>query len=371
MIKKAVFIFCLVLFWLVGVTFVNAYISNLGSDARDIVRGWKEGSVGLQEVLVYLNNLLDKEPVDLPSNELVESCYIGLEITESLRGFEFDNQRDIISDNIDFELLNQSNLYGNYNSSVNYYNPEMQGDYELTTYDSSNEIISKYSVYSGRFVFYDNFDETSGEVSGGILELNSSTLYEIIPYDSRIKLVKINYNGTITDLNVDESGFKCERTCKIAGEVLGESDSCCIGFVAGENSNGDFVCVSPNDGVCSEFEDADSCIGDCYDSSKCLSEGCMNFSCLGDDYIKNESSCECDLKPLCDASDFNGDNKVDYTDLQILMASSNDGLASCKTTHGDSCCYAYASADTYISLKNKFGYVGGSLCRRGPAPLPC
>jgi len=258
----------------------------------------------------------------------IEACYLGLEINETKVGEELDENGSVISQDIEFGLLNQSNLYGYYESSINNYDSEMGADYKLLTYDSYGNVLSNYSLYSGRFVFYDSFDETTNEPDGGILEINSSTLSEVIYYDERIASIKIDNNGTVTNLNINPSEFECVRTCKIENENLGDDNSCCIGFIAGENEDG-LVCVNPNDGVCSEFEDADSCIGDCFNSTRCLYEGCMNFSCFNDDYIRNVSACSCDLKPLCHIADINGNGAVDYPDYVELMR-----FFSTRTIHG-------------------------------------
>ncbi|MFH1710907.1 MAG: hypothetical protein ABH840_01195 [Nanoarchaeota archaeon] len=331
---------------------------RLESDSNSFIQRLAEWTSGYSEPL---------PPNLAPSLDgTVEGCYISLEINETKVGEELDENGYIISQDIEFGLLNQENLYGAYESHVNNYDSEMGSDYLIITYDSSGNLLSNYSVYSGRFIFYDTFNNETGEASGGMFERNSSVLFEVLPYDERIELIEIHHNEIVTNLNINPSEFECVRTCKIENEVLGDDEECCIGLIQGNNDT-DSVCADPNDGVCSEFEDADSCLGDCFDDTKCLYEGCMNFTCFGDDYVRNESGCGCDLKPWCHAADFDGDNDVDLTDLNILTTSWGN-LASCKTTgtppYGDSCCYASTSSYTYITLKRAMGSFGTGGCRQ-------
>ncbi|MBU4086054.1 MAG: hypothetical protein KKB21_00600, partial [Nanoarchaeota archaeon] len=160
-----------------------------------------------------------------------EGCFVELEINEVKTGDILDETGNVIGADIDFNLEGQENLYGIYSGQVDYYDSEMPGDYVLNTYDSSGNLLSKYSAYSGRFIFYDSFDETTNESGGGIIETEEAVISVIIPYDERIDNVKIENNAEEFNLGVNAGNFACERICKIGGEEISEEDSCCAGFI--------------------------------------------------------------------------------------------------------------------------------------------
>ncbi len=197
-----------------------------------------------------------------------ESCYIELEIKEKK-----------INDRIEFSLLDMENLYGTYANLVNECGNESQGHYMLSTYDENRTNLHNYSVNSGRFLFYDTFNQTN---PGGIIETNQSIISIIIPYDHRIKDIKIKYNDIETELAFNSNDMRCERTCIIENEtgIIGE-DECCAGLIKVDKDEENFVCVNCGDGVCSENEDYYSCFEDCPREFECEEE-----------YVKTEYGCE-------------------------------------------------------------------------------
>ncbi len=177
-----------------------------------------------------------------------------------------------LGENIEFSLQESESLYGLYAHSVNKYNPEIPGDYILRTYDSNGNILNNYALSSGRFIFYDNFEEGN---PGGVIELDEGTISAVIPYDYRIANIKVDFNGFETDLNIGAGDFKCERTCLLENEVgvVGE-DKCCLSFNEGivmletDKDGGKFVCSKCGDGICSESE-KNYCYEDCAEDFEC------------------------------------------------------------------------------------------------------
>jgi len=171
-----------------------------------------------------------------------DSCYINLKINESL-----------INNQTQFSLAGLENLYGNYAGFVEGYSSETGSDYKLNVY-SSYGLLGQYALYSSRFTLWDNFNDS--ENPGGVIEMGSGVIDTIVPYLENISSEKIENNGTETDLTVDVSKIKCERTCKIEGEFgVYDKDMCCSEFSPIQKSNGQFVCANIGDGVCSSSED--------------------------------------------------------------------------------------------------------------------
>ena len=244
-----------------------------------------------------------------------ESCYINLNINEKKIRDIYNEQGEIISQDIEFSLVSLENLFGNYESLVNYYNLEIPSSYVLRTYDASNEIIENYSLDSGRFIFYDSFGDA--ENPGGIIEVNESVISALIPYDKRISKIMIEYNNTSTDLNVDPAGFKCERTCKIENETILEDEGCCLGFIKSEQQDSSYRCVKCGDEICSSYENEYSCYKDCRG----------NFTCQ-EGYIKKEFGCEAEAAEVAGESvnsclNLNKQGKT-YALNQDISAEGND-----------------------------------------------
>jgi hypothetical protein len=180
-----------------------------------------------------------------------ESCYINLKIKETKT-----------EAGIQFSLLETTNLFGLYGGLVNNYNPELESDYVLKVYDTLNNLIGSYSLYSGRLIFYDNLDNS--EKSGGAIELESGIIASIIPYDAKITKITVDDSGKETILNVNTLDLKCERTCKIENETGNYTTNvCCIGLTPATQKDGSFVCTKCGDDICSQYEDGYSCYEDC------------------------------------------------------------------------------------------------------------
>jgi len=214
-----------------------------------------------------------------------ESCYIELEINENKTKDIYNNQSEIIFQDIEFSLFNITNLFGSYFSLFNYYNEEIPSSYILRTYDKNNTILENFSLDSGRFIFYDDFGNITNP--GGVIELNKSVISAVIPYDKRISKIKIENGNSSTDLNVNPADFKCERTCKIENESLTENERCCSRFVKAMQDDNSYRCVKCGDGICSPYENEYSCYKDCG----------RNFTCPAG-YNKKEFGCEPKVPPV-------------------------------------------------------------------------
>ena len=203
-------------------------------------------------LLVFSVNPVQAEEVSKKAWKPLEECYIELEINEKKVG-----------EKIQFSLGSQENLYGLYDGLVDFYDEEVPGDYILNVYNTEGKLLNQYSLYSGRYILWDNF---SGEgPPGGTVELGEGIISPVIHYEDNIGSIKIENEGKETDLNVDVSAIKCERTCKIEGEIGNyKTDRCCIGFIPVTIDNkGNFICVNCGDGICSEYEDRWNCPEDC------------------------------------------------------------------------------------------------------------
>ncbi|MBT3398085.1 hypothetical protein HOA55_04425 [archaeon] len=255
--------------------------------------------------------------IDEPEG-LVESCFIRLEIGE-----------DKIGEEIQFSLVGQENLYGNYGGLVDYYDDDggIAEDYLLRVNDLEGDLLFSSALSSSRFVFYDNFGEDEEDL-GGVLETESGIIPVIVPYIENIGSIRIENGEVETDLNVNVGEIICERTCMAEGETGSSDDeSCCIGFIKSggepillgdadgdgvvgeldtavfqsqfglieeglsadfdgdgdvdlsdftfirENMGGEpktpFTCVNCGDGVCSDDEDPDLCPEDCIPEFSC------------------------------------------------------------------------------------------------------
>ena len=185
--------------------------------------------------------------IDSPT-ELIESCFIGFEISE-----------EKIGENIQFSLIDQENLFGNYGGLANYHDEEFESseDYLLRAYDAENNLLGSFTLSSSRFVFYDNFEEQEGEDLGGIIETESGIIFVTIPYTENIDSIKVENNGVETKLNINPSEIICERTCKIEEETGdAETQDCCIGFIQ-SSQEPDLRGDTNNDGVVNELDITD------------------------------------------------------------------------------------------------------------------
>jgi len=187
-----------------------------------------------------------------------ESCYIRLEINETFKN-------NVTS----FSLLTQENLYGNYDGLVYLYDLGVGSPYILNVYSSQ---VEKYGLESSRFMFYDNFNDT--ENPGGIIESESGIISVVIYYNETISRITIDYNGTETDLNVDLNNLKCERTCKIKGEIgsYEKNENCCSVYRKAAINTTNFACIVCGDSLCEENEDRYSCYEDCAKKSGVIRE---------------------------------------------------------------------------------------------------
>jgi len=202
---------------------------------------------------IILGNVITPTP---DSNlNLSEKCYIQLDISEI-----------VVRNKTQFNLINTTNLFGLYDSSVNVYDSQLPGDYVLRTYNKFGRGINQYSLYSSRYIFYDTFDDSVNP--GGVEVLDSGVITAIIPYDASITRIAIMNNKTLTGLQFKPTSISCKRTCKVQGE-LGKVDKekCCFGYTWLQINSTTFSCSKCGDKVCSKYEDKYSCYEDCYNST--------------------------------------------------------------------------------------------------------
>ena len=191
-----------------------------------------------------------------------ESCFVSFSINET-----FDQETNATS----FSLLEQRNLYGFYSGSVPAYSDEISGGYVLNLLDSSSQSIGKYSLDSSRFILYDNFGadcdpELDPECDlGGVIEADAGVISVIVPYSSDVSKAIVEQEEVQTDLGINPSDIKCERTCKVEGESgeYSQDQSCCLGYSKIQTSEDAFVCSKCGDGICSEYENELGCFEDC------------------------------------------------------------------------------------------------------------
>jgi len=130
-------------------------------------------------------------------------CFIELKINEEKIGSE-----------IKFSLLGVENLHGPYYPAlVDKYYPGEPTNYILRVYNSRNELIDSYNLYSGRFILWDNFGEDAETNPGGIIERDSGIISVVIPYNQNIGKVTVENNELETDLKIDTSRFSPEAFC--------------------------------------------------------------------------------------------------------------------------------------------------------------
>lgn len=187
----------------------------------------------------------------------IEKCYIKLKIGEKLKSSE----ETAGSSNIVFSLKETDSLYGVYDNLVEKYYED--SDYVLKTYNRNGKLLGKYSLYSSRFILWDNFSESGSR--GGVKELESGTITAVIPYDNKIQTIKVEHKGKETDLQINLSELKCEKTCKTENEEgsYEQGEKCCTGLIPATQPDGSFVCVKCGDSICSKYEDRHSCPEDC------------------------------------------------------------------------------------------------------------
>jgi hypothetical protein len=181
-----------------------------------------------------------------------ESCYVKVNINENV----------INNESIGFSLNDISNIYGTYSGAVRQYSEDIPPFAILSVYSKTNGLIGKYDVGNALMFIVEDFSDSGP--TGDLIMSDSGVASVIIPYGNNIGAMKVEFNGTETDLNVDTSKIKCERTCKIEGEFGSyDSDRCCLGFAPLQQNDGGFVCAKVGDGICSLYEDYSNS-EDCY-----------------------------------------------------------------------------------------------------------
>ncbi len=186
-------------------------------------------------------------------------CFLKLQIKETLKNYDQVIKAPETKMDVAFSLISQENYYGKEYPLDEYNADQSAGNYILNVYDGQNNIIKKYSVPTSLII---------SDFSGSGELLKEAIINAAIPYGSGIKKIAISNNGVETDLKINPSLIKCERTCKIENEKGNyKADSCCIGFIpATQNKgalDGSFVCVKCGDKICSQYEDKYSCPEDC------------------------------------------------------------------------------------------------------------
>ena len=165
---------------------------------------------------------------------------------------------------INFPLIKAENIFGDYNHLVDKYYDDSGASFVLRTYDSFGKIMNNYSLHSSRFIIAEDFSAT--EPKGEIIESTNGIIETIIPFDSKIKTIKVDNEGTIIDLNININSLSCRRTCKVEGETgLFENETCCSGFTPiqyGADTTR-FTCTICGNKICSGYENKYNCQEDC------------------------------------------------------------------------------------------------------------
>ena len=152
-------------------------------------------------------------------------------------------------------MISQESYYGKEYPLEEYTTGQFFGSHILNTYDAENAVIKKYSVYTSLFI--SNF---SGE--GEILK--EAVINAVIPYDEKINKITISNSSAETDLKINSSLIKCERTCKMENEKGNYlKDNCCMDFIPATQKDDTFICIKCGDNICSRYEDKYSCPEDC------------------------------------------------------------------------------------------------------------
>jgi hypothetical protein len=178
-----------------------------------------------------------------------EDCYLKFDINESKVGEE-----------INFELIGQNNLYGDYEGPAAIKGSD--GDYTLKVLGSGGSLLRSYEIYTSRFIFYDNIG--NDENPGGVEEFDYGMISIIVDYEEGISGVEIDNGGETTSLSIDSSSIACTRTCMIENETGTYGvDKCCEDFLSYRLDENSFVCGVCGDGLCLDYEDRYSCVEDC------------------------------------------------------------------------------------------------------------
>jgi len=127
---------------------------------------------------------------------------------------------------IQFSLLSAETSVGFYqNALVDIHYEGEPVDYILRVYDSASNLLGSYSLYSSRFIFWDNFGEDAETNPGGIIERDTGIISVVIPYNPNIRTAAIETRKTAplpeatptpaptpgpTYFNINASGLECE-----------------------------------------------------------------------------------------------------------------------------------------------------------------
>ncbi len=265
----------------------------------------------------------------LASAQDTEKCYTKLDIQETKTADVYDDAGNVISQEIEFAVLNQNKIDGLYDSFINVYDLEVPGDYIIRTYEqdlSGNYVLlGTYSAYSGRFLLYDNFNDS--ENPGGVIEFNESDFEVILPYDLNVNRIRIEHNGVENELNYYTWTAPCVTSCKKENEEgYFSEDECCLGLIPAPQANSPyfFWCVNCGDGICSENEDIHTCYKDCSPCGNSVVD--LYEEC--DDGNKNDNDgCDsfCKIETEC-RQDVNSDGRINILDLIEVRGQMNQPI---------------------------------------------
>lgn len=165
---------------------------------------------------------------------------------------------------INFSLMKAENIFGDYNHLVDKYYSDDGASYILKTFDSLGKLLNNYSLYSSRFIIAEDFSET--EPKGEIIESPNGVIETIIPFDPKMRTIKVDNEGNIIDIRINISSLSCKRTCKVENEVgFFANEVCCSGFtqIQYQTDTTRFICTSCGNKICSGYENKYNCPEDC------------------------------------------------------------------------------------------------------------
>jgi hypothetical protein len=88
---------------------------------------------------------------------------------------------------VSFSLDEASIIEGDYSQLLVPYSNEDDADYTLRVYNASGTMTAEYGVYSGRFIYFDSFEENSG----GMHELDEGLICTFTPYSAGISEISV------------------------------------------------------------------------------------------------------------------------------------------------------------------------------------
>ena len=160
----------------------------------------------------------------------VESCYIAMTIEEqkTAAGIKF-----LLS-----SYIGVVDLLGGLVSP-----PTGNGEsYKLTVLNSSGQALGTYGIWSSRHIVGESITP-DGNFSGVHGELKNSTIDLIIPHNTQIRSVRINYPGGSQSFPLNAKNIPCVKTCLAAGKTgRFNREKCCVSAAPVDIGGGNFRC---------------------------------------------------------------------------------------------------------------------------------